>query len=88
MGLVSYWYCQRCKEVISQDDLRFVREAERHYWLDDSPVESYAYALCPYCGSDQIDEADYCEVCGEPFVPEDLEGGICKECLEKENRPK
>ena len=88
MGLVSYWYCQRCRGIIAQEDLSLVREEERHYWLDDSPVETYVTARCPYCGSEEIDEAEYCEVCGEPFAPEDLEDGVCKECSEKENRPK
>ena len=88
MGLVSYWYCQRCRGIIAQEDLNFAWEEELHYWLDDCPVETYVTAHCPCCGSEEIDEAEYCEVCGEPFAPEDLEDGICKECMEKENRPK
>ena len=84
MALISYWYCHRCKEIIPRDELRIVREEERHYWLDDSPVEVSYNVFCPYCGSEEIDETDYCDVCGSPCIPDDLEDGICKECREKE----
>ena len=83
MALFDYWYCKKCKEIASVQDLKFIRDEEPHYWLDDSPTEVSYTAYCPYCGSDQIDEACYCDICGEPFAPDDLEDGMCEDCREK-----
>ena len=80
MALVSYWVCQECHEVIPRDDLRIVREENRHWWLDDCPVEVSYSVYCPYCGSEWVEEAEYCEGCGEPCDPKDLEYGLCEVC--------
>lgn len=34
------------------------------------------------CGGNFV-EAQECEMCGEYFAEDDLEGGVCKECLEQ-----
>lgn len=41
------------------------------------------YACCPECGG-SFTEADQCEICGEWFYPDEVDDGICEECLEEE----
>ena len=81
--MVGYWYCQDCGGIIPRDELRIIRHEERHYWLDDCPVEDFYEIRCPYCGSELIDEAEYCDGCGEPCSPKDLTDGLCAVCREK-----
>ena len=80
MALVGYWYCQDCCEVIPRDELRITHTNEWHTWLDDCPAELFYEAHCPYCGSELLDEAEYCDMCGEPCNPKDLEDGLCEVC--------
>lgn len=42
-----------------------------------------SFACCPYCESN-FEEAIQCECCGEWFLENDLEKGICEECAENE----
>ena len=84
MALVSYWHCLECNEIIPRDELRIVREEERHYWLDDCPVEVNYICFCPYCGSEELEEAEYCEGCGDPYGPDELDAdGLCVTCRAK-----
>ena len=85
MALIHYWYCQACGEVIPKEELKIVREVERHYWLDDCPAEVSYRVYCPYCGAEEIDEAEYCEYCGEPCNPKDLIDGLCEICRNERN---
>ena len=79
--MVSYWYCQDCNEIIPRDDLQIIRHEEWHYELDGYPAEMFYEIRCPYCGSELIDEAVYCDGCGEPCSPKDLTDGLCTVCL-------
>ena len=56
---------------------------EPYKWRDDpSPAGVslssgyYEYWECPSCGSEDVDEAERCEVCGEYIA----ESGICESC--------
>ena len=84
--MVRYWFCQDCGEVIPRDELKLIRHEEWHYWLDGSPAEAFYEIRCPYCGSELIDEAEYCDGCGEPCNPSDLEDGLCAICREEKER--
>ena len=37
--------------------------------------------ICPYCHWDEIDEARMCEICGEWKSEDDMECGICWDCM-------
>ena len=40
---------------------------------------------CPCCGSDELESAAHCKICGASAHQDSLIGGYyCKECLEKE----
>lgn len=74
------YYCQECGAMFLYQDIHFERVENRHFWLDDCPVEVWCEKLCPECGSWCIEEAEYCEWCGEPFKPGELVDGFCEDC--------
>lgn len=39
---------------------------------------------CPFCFSQDIEDAIECEFCGEWHKYEDMCGGMCKDCIQKE----
>ena len=67
--------CTDCGHVFDYDDRAIVEE----HRFDDGFTESYAY--CPKCGGD-FDEGISCDRCGEIFTPNEMEGTLCRECLE------
>jgi len=81
--MVGYWVCLDCNEIIPRDDLQIIRHEEWHYELDGYPAEMFYEIRCPYCGSELIDEAVYCDGCGEPCSPKDLTDGLCVACRGK-----
>lgn len=56
-------------------------------WLDDrgehfgTPCYEVEYG-CPKCKGD-YEEAAPCKICGELFVEDELNGGVCDECFDK-----
>lgn len=59
-----FFYCEECCEIFSDEEAEH-RDAE----LGDSVPKGTKIAICPYCGSDDLIEADTCERCGTPIVP-------------------
>ena len=51
---------------------------------DEIPGGFYeTFYICPVCGSQDYEEADYCDHCGGAFLEEKLYGGYyCDECME------
>ena len=39
---------------------------------------------CPNCGSEDFEEAEKCEVCGEWHLAEKVVNGMCENCLKEE----
>lgn len=69
------FYCNECKEIFDEYDA----EARKEYPNStDFPNSYYTYLVCPNCHSDNIQEAQRCELCGE-WHPED-EGEECETC--------
>ncbi len=48
--------CEDCGEIFEDHDIEYHRVNERHYWLDDSPIEQLEFRACPYCHSEDIEE--------------------------------
>ena len=66
------YYCTDCQSIIDEDELLTRTE-------DYGEGNYVDFAVCPYCGSDEVDEAKTCELCGEAFNPDEL-GNFCDEC--------
>lgn len=82
------YYCNECNKVIEHDELipkKICFETEfgvgslfrdRHY---------HTVYHCPHCGSNDVEEAEKCQVCGEWFGLEQLNCDFyCEECAEDE----
>lgn len=78
------YYCEDCGEIFDEDDIKYEDESfQVEYWgsMVTCPASS---AHCPYCNSEDIDEASKCDECGEYFNPDDLdEDGLCEDCREE-----
>lgn len=59
------------------------KEVRGHGWnpMDGDLPDEY---VCPVCGSDYYDSADKCVKCEEVFFEDDLEYGLCPDCLAEE----
>lgn len=66
------YFCNRCKETF--DSLDAVYDFSSEAW--GQTVRHYR-SVCPHCGSDDYDEMDKCEICGEYIMPGE---GICENC--------
>ena len=76
-------YCDDCKEIFDWSDARkdFTGGGDRgelHY-------------SCPYCGSDYLEDAYLCELCGGWFPSDNISGSVgnmvCDDCIEKHTTP-
>ena len=67
------YYCNDCNNMFeeSEADSRPTR-------LEDSRPKGGFVMLCPYCGSDDLEEASYCERCGEPIPPDEHLCDVCE----------
>lgn len=65
-------YCNGC--------LHFFSRAERRTSSEGEP-----YSCCPFCGDDDIEDADKCQKCGTLYTSETLDEyeGLCPECAKE-----
>ena len=75
-----WYYCECCGAVFPEREIRVEHIENIHWWLDDCPVEQWTEYHCPECDSSDIDEAEYCDCCGDAFNPSDLIDGLCEKC--------
>ena len=66
------YYCNDCCEIFDESEAD-----SRETVLGDSMPPGTRVALCPYCGSDDLEEADTCERCGTPIPPDEH---LCDDC--------
>ena len=78
------YYCEHCGEIFDEDDIKYEDESFLvEYWGSMVTCPCYS-SHCPYCNSEDIDEASKCDECGEYFNPDDLdEDGLCEHCREE-----
>lgn len=72
------YICSDCENVFYPEELRPVTG----FLCDvDGPVYE-TVMVCPYCGSEDYEDADRCEKCGTYHREGELLGGcMCEECL-------
>lgn len=70
------YYCHDCGRTFDEDEEDIICVAEQTW---DSPAEYEG--RCPYCGSEDYEEAKVCEFCGEPIDP-DTKLNFCEDCEE------
>ena len=66
--------CLHCGHSFEEAHNRYNRR-----WSDSDDSEQY----CPNCGSEDIEEAEQCSICGEWHSEDALSGGVCEKCLDK-----
>jgi hypothetical protein len=71
------YICNDCGEVFEE----FKEVCEAHPYGMGSAYETWC--VCPYCESNDFDEAEECECCGEAFPKKSLTDGLCEECYEE-----
>ena len=69
---MSYYYCCDCDEIFNEAEADS-RPAE----LEDGRPQGTRIMLCPYCGSEELEEAGTCERCGAPILPDEH---LCQDC--------
>ncbi len=71
--------CKDCGERIEESDLRQIVmnrvDGFTEYGTEDT---------CRECGSQELVEADCCQICGEWFPADQLTDRICPECNEED----
>lgn len=87
--MANYYICKHC------DGYMEAREAsvfvpEIHYELDEKPTEWLHELRCIYCNApeDELEEAEFCDYCGDIFQLEELEDGLCPACQKKLEKEK
>lgn len=75
---MSEWlYCKHCQTPL--DDHEVIRTWQQ---LTDDPRDKVPSWECPYCHSDELEEADECERCGIVLPIDDMTDGICDDCID------
>ena len=69
------WYCDRCGRFFTAHEADY-RLAE----LEDGRWAGWRIVKCPSCGSEEIFESDYCEMCGKPVMSGKA---LCQDCEER-----
>lgn len=74
----DYYYCSECGELFEKSEAggraedpspRGVSLASGYYLTD----------VCPWCGSDELIEANECVLCGDPIKPTTR---FCRDCMD------
>lgn len=68
------YICIHCGHHFDEPHNRYNRR-----WSDSDDSQQY----CPNCGSEDFEEAGYCEKCDDYFPTGDVVGCYCKKCIVK-----
>ena len=64
--------CWNCKETFEHNETK---------WHTEPHGE--VLGCCPHCGSPEIEEAAYCNICGKPMCDDDMTDGVCDDCMDE-----
>lgn len=70
--------CLECGEFFERNDAVYSSSYVGEHF--GTPV-SQRVLCCPTCGSDDLIPAKSCKICGEYFGEDDIEDGVCSDCL-------
>ena len=73
------YICLDCGHIFEEGEQSTWSESRGEYW--GSPCYE-TMSGCPLCNGD-YEEAVECEICGSSHLKDELNGGICDECIEK-----
>lgn len=71
--------CLECGHIFEEGEEKVWQEDRGEYWGVRCSEEMSG---CPKC-SGEYEQAIRCALCGEPHLYEELNGGVCDECLER-----
>lgn len=75
---MSEFICNDCGHIFYGAEATLVKES--HDEIDGDFAEYFM--ICPCCGSDNFEEAAYCDKCGCSILYEKLKGGYyCPDCM-------
>ena len=69
------FYCNDCQETFDEPKTEYQSVP---YGMGNAHFDYY---VCPYCNSDDFEEADTCRECNEVITDENNYGGLCKSCI-------
>lgn len=72
--------CNCCGNIFEEGEEGTRREYIGSFWGAPAYKE---YDVCPSCRSDDFDEAENCEICGEVVASDDCYDGVCPNCIVK-----
>lgn len=70
--------CYECGATFSEPESYQERVGE--YFGTPAYVDR---CCCPNCRHDEYEEVHQCEICGEWFFDEELDDGICEDCIDE-----
>lgn len=81
---MKFYICNKCGNEMD-DHEALVLVPEVHNELDEKPIEWIGELRCIYCGSDDLEEAEYCDECQELFPLDQLDANwLCPTCAREE----
>lgn len=78
---MTMYACDNCKEVFAPEEA-----GNRWEQLGERYTDGVNYALCPFCGSDEIVDAVRCDGCREYFHPDMLDDFFCADCIAEQTK--
>jgi hypothetical protein len=73
------YICLDCGHIFEEGEQKTRTEERGEYWGTSCSV---SIGGCPNCGG-EYEEATSCSICGSKHLEEDLNGGLCDECIDK-----
>ena len=71
--------CLKCGHIFDDCEIRILQQEAGEIWSGKIYEE---VGCCPLCGGD-FEETKPCEICGSEHLEEELNGGVCDECLDE-----
>lgn len=71
--------CLECGNIFEEGEQAHWSESRGEYW--GTPCSEYMSG-CPLCNG-EYEETTPCEICGSEHLEEELNGGVCDECIER-----
>ena len=70
------YVCSECGEIFDEDEAKTIYERDTGEGGYGSVI--WSYDVCPFCGSEDLEEARECPICGEWHDPDS--GELCEDC--------